>query len=168
MGCDIHEYVEIRPKEKSDHEWELYITPCLHRNYLMFGVFAGVRGESVPVIEPKGIPKDISFGVEKDYVIFVYGEEETDDPRYCTKTQAKEWVISGCSQKLKDNYISNPDWHTPSWFSLKDIKRVQKRYSEISEAEGCKGSVELNLLVSVMNHLEHQGYETRFVFWFDN
>ena len=57
MGCDIHLHIEV----KIDGKWEHYGCPDIHRNYLLFGVLAGVRNEEViPVSYPKGLPNDIT------------------------------------------------------------------------------------------------------------
>ena len=79
MGCDIHLFTEIKRKDKnwknSDHwqynhfydpededgERELDVVP-IHksRDYILFGILAGVRGEGNPIIsKPRGLPHDI-------------------------------------------------------------------------------------------------------------
>lgn len=57
MGCDIHTHIEIRYKGK----WEHYACPSIDRNYTLFGVMAGVRGKGPAIVEPKGVPDDMSI-----------------------------------------------------------------------------------------------------------
>lgn len=86
MGCDIHVFLEKQtndgwvhipdlPKEKrkvvddKGHiiaQWEA--TTCENRNYMRFVALAGVRGKG-PVA--KGLPPDISAGVNRSYEIWV-------------------------------------------------------------------------------------------------
>lgn len=101
MGCDIHEYVEIR---KPDGTWERVDDKygpnidyrgrkCwnLDRNYWLFGILAGVRSVSFTAIkEPRGIPDDASKGV------------------------LAAW----------DDYRG--DGHTPSYYTLKELLDIKK------------------------------------------
>jgi len=54
MGCDIHLHQEV----KINGVWHHYREQRVVRNYELFAVMAGVRGESEPVAEPKGLPND--------------------------------------------------------------------------------------------------------------
>ena len=62
--------------------------------------------------------------------------------------------------------VSNPNWHTPSWLLLAEIRAALRHASlELSEL-----SPDFQLIVSAMSQLEHAyGHaRTRLVFWFDN
>lgn len=63
MGCDIHCHVEIRYNGK----WEHYAMPSVSRFYGLFGVMAGVRGEGPAIVEPKGVPDDMSVVTKLDW-----------------------------------------------------------------------------------------------------
>ena len=81
MGCDIHSFIEIRKDgkwrrlveggvtaeewEREYHKREKSLEPFSWRSYGMFAFLAGVRNYSaVPVlVEPRGLPKDVSAGV---------------------------------------------------------------------------------------------------------
>ena len=63
MGCDIHLHIEI----KIDGNWEHYAYPHIARSYVLFGVLAGVRGDSKPIVAPKGFPVDASVVTKLDY-----------------------------------------------------------------------------------------------------
>ena len=79
MGCDIHVFIEKKTDEKYNI-WEqvaLYrvgkygrqletADPYDGRNYSLFGLLAGVRGWMDPLIEPRGLPSNLSEGVEKE------------------------------------------------------------------------------------------------------
>ena len=56
MGCDIHMHIEIRYNGK----WVHYACPSIDRNYTLFGIMAGVRGEGPAIVEPKGVPNNMS------------------------------------------------------------------------------------------------------------
>jgi hypothetical protein len=59
MGADIHTFVEVKSKGK----WILFDQPNVDRNYALFGRMAGVRDEEQkPIVDPKGLPKDMSVG----------------------------------------------------------------------------------------------------------
>lgn len=81
MGTDIHPYVECRnhdtgkwepivmqlmsPIRYSDSDQEV---SCYNgRNYMLFGVLAGVRYLCDPIVDPRGIPYDASDYVKDKY-----------------------------------------------------------------------------------------------------
>jgi len=81
MGCDIHFYAEKKDGDKwvSADKWTVdpydedpkYVNVTREdsfyydRNYLLFGILAGVRDRSVkPISEPRGLPQDVSPEVE--------------------------------------------------------------------------------------------------------
>ena len=54
MGCDIHLHQEVKIKGV----WHHYKHQSVARNYQLFGIMAGVRGDGPAVVEPRGIPDD--------------------------------------------------------------------------------------------------------------
>ena len=71
MGCDIHchlEYyvdgefrdIDLYKKNIGDDSTDEFIKfqVYIDRNYLLFGLLAGVRGEIIPISKPRGIPED--------------------------------------------------------------------------------------------------------------
>lgn len=80
MGCDLHSHVEIYDRDKQ--RWEkiyMYtpnrwnfgklreVEPYVGRSYTMFGVLAGVRAMTEPIVQPRGIPANASNGVLEDW-----------------------------------------------------------------------------------------------------
>lgn len=75
MGCDIHIFVEKRINNKweciteIEEEEDGYLSPkkdiYSERNYSLFGLLAGVRGDAKPIKEPAGLPEDVSEIVKK-------------------------------------------------------------------------------------------------------
>ena len=69
MGCDIHDFVEIKVNDKWEMVGEVFENydkrlskhPYDGRNYTLFGLLAGVRNTNViPISGPKGVPIDDS------------------------------------------------------------------------------------------------------------
>lgn len=59
MGCDIHMYLETKPKLNG--KWRLKKEIDIGRNYILFGLLAGVRYDLLPPIsESRGLPYDLS------------------------------------------------------------------------------------------------------------
>jgi hypothetical protein len=75
MGCDIHFYAE----RKVDGVWQQALMPdkeskfeqtrfYYNRNYLLFGLLAGVHNENVtPLVAPRGIPEDLSKALKDNW-----------------------------------------------------------------------------------------------------
>lgn len=57
MGCDIHAHLEIKVEEK----WIYYGNPRIPRNYELFSIMAGVRGNEKPIAKIRGIPEDANI-----------------------------------------------------------------------------------------------------------
>lgn len=90
MGCDIHMHVEYRSRiNNTTIKWcdgNLYEVNKFHnsypddpkyirvslnnerRNYTLFGLLAGVRGQNIkPIASPRGFPKDASKSIAEEY-----------------------------------------------------------------------------------------------------
>ena len=73
MGCDIHPIIEV--KDKKEQEWEGVANGVYPgRNYVLFGVLAGVRCNATEIDDPRGLPKDLSFEGK-----YYFMKEDTDD-----------------------------------------------------------------------------------------
>lgn len=68
MGCDIHTFVERR--DEAGH-WQMVdgVNPFDWRSYGVYGFLADVRNFSAvpPIVEPRGIPEDVSGKVRAEY-----------------------------------------------------------------------------------------------------
>jgi hypothetical protein len=72
MGCDIHATWEFQESAQgywvNGYSWtfeadglmEPYVPILEERSYHVFGILAGVRGDGLPIAEPRGIPEDCS------------------------------------------------------------------------------------------------------------
>lgn len=87
MGCDIHLKVEMygpdeawhRAEDVGPNQWydpeskgvygqkEIRQEWYDGRNYELFSVLAGVRGYGPPIIEPRGIPADVSLETKDEW-----------------------------------------------------------------------------------------------------
>ena len=147
MGCDIHDWAEVRgpdgrwtkcgavfknpfhrPEDEQNEFWNSPVTdsPYEGRNYRLFAVLAGVRNDYgiVPIVEPRGVPHDVSPEVLKEYVLTVVPERmaENEEERVCTVQEAERWVASGSSVWVEQGrVVTNPDWHSASWLTLREL-----------------------------------------------
>lgn len=116
MGCDIHAFAEVREKKKwiklddrfeNDYpksmkcEWcEKVSEVTSDRNYDLFGLLAGVRGDIdiEEISPPKGIPEDASHG----YLHKVeYWDGDCHSHSYFTLKELKE-SLSGNERLLQE------------------------------------------------------------------
>ena len=121
MGCDIHCYMEYKPK--GSDSWRGFggrVNPG--RNYWMFGTMAGVRADHLPHVEPRGVPADMASDASGDYWIFI---TEEGGEGYTTPERAASWcngswdrsVLKHPEKPLLNNFVSGPDAHTHSWLT---------------------------------------------------
>jgi len=206
MGCDIHLYIEYKSKKTEfdgyNPGWQSYgnrINPG--RNYAMFSLMADVRNygdEKLPVlVEPRGMPDDVSYTASNDNRIYI---SETKSEDYVSMETAKRWVESGSSKFINDNdgnptWVTQPDWHSHSWLTTSEFESVLNKYFEL-EAGWHKERVEehnkmvkedniqpdswayappsindepeYQVVLASLKRFEELGYDARVVFWFDN
>jgi len=155
MGCDIHVHIEMQASDGTWHRAEDIIqnpyyepgetyhgnTPETYdswywsRNYALFSILAGVRGNGPPIVEPRGLPDDAGQSV------------------------LEEWDEGGMSV----------DWHTPHWYSLKELEDNIDRFKD-AEVYGQQfiDDVIVRMRTLADEELDGDGEKIRFVAWFDN
>lgn len=167
MGCDIHAFIEFKPKEYD--YWDSFGGELnLGRNYEMFGFLTDgeVRsGDSLKSsIPPRGIPDGkLSWDVDDSLKLYITedgkGEHET------TLEDAQRWRGKIYNDKDGKPYmVDHPDWHTHSWLTYKEFKSIldEMKRKRIDVYTPYKA------VLSVMKTFEEEKYLTRLVFWFDN
>ena len=143
MGCDIHMMIEYRTYDRGrpyTFGGELYIP----RDYRLFGHTAGVRGDSDPVVPPRGWrtldQRDMSNEL-LEQMNYVRTPTEDAGAHSVTMEVAADWVRLGYSVPLTGErrdgsytHITCPDAHTPGWLTADELGEVISRYSA-DEAE---------------------------------
>lgn len=149
MGADIHAWVET----KDSNHWYRVAEVQLGRNYRLFSLLAGVRGSEGPLVEPRGLPDDVSSGVFYEYYEVVVGEP---DP------YLKQEVFYGKPHQPRDY------WHTPSYLSGREYDAVLMAYIE-GDDDGYLPPLP-EALGSYLGNLSQRlgGNKVRLVFWFDS
>ena len=78
MGCDVHMFVEKKPKGKNkpwtfvekftppDRDFGQCNSFYQWRNYTLFSVLAGVRGGEEPISAPRGLPDYVSKAIDAE------------------------------------------------------------------------------------------------------
>ena len=190
MGADIHMYVEYRNKKQAKERetrgdgpyWISYgdgMNPG--RNYTMFAVLAGVRGQYTESFEPKGkIPRELmGWSAKCDAFMNIYPKKHEDKEweGFVTSEKATEWETWGRRIILNENgeptHIEHPDWHSHSWMNIRELEKAYKIYAKKASKEWnekiTKPPVEWMALLASMKALEDGGKnEVRVVFWFDS
>ena len=186
MGCDIHAFIEYT-NDLEDNWSAISGQLSLGRNYGLFSALAGVRlyTDKIDYLEPRGIPEDISWMTESKYTLLVVPGDNTDEDGCCTETEAEQYLGYGSKiwkeKKEGSEYyrITHPDWHTPSWHNLTELKGAYDSYldyykDEYGERDRSDPSHRPNRIplmegyLALMDKMEEMGFITRIVFWFDN
>jgi hypothetical protein len=170
MGCDIHLSVEYRRKtKKHDHDsyWNSFggIAQNYGRNYNLFSKMnREVRNpDGVQGFEERGLPSDIDHFVKSKNECYVM-DCETDAEDCCSRSDAERWVKNGSSKWVNDEktWVTQPDWHSHSWLTFEEFKEC------VFETCDFGWGIRWHSIVSAMETMESNGFETRVVFWFDN
>jgi hypothetical protein len=198
MGCDIHafiDYDEIHQDGISTFHWG---SIKLERNYWLFSLLAGVRGEREQSLQPKGLPKSMSWQVRKEVYLQLIDDADVNDytvEGYIGREHAKKH-----NWKMIDEYhCEHPDWHSHSYLNLEELDGIIKNYMELSETlpiflteeqqavnndvymrtlpggtrlfhrtQKVTMPVDFAALRAAMAALKDGGLEPRFIFFFDN
>lgn len=182
MGCDIHTYVEFANEPRLDAEpyWQNFTRNGGSRNYVMFGVLAGVRVDDAKLFEPKGMPDGaLGYRTAEDYWCHVAPEahpEWADGDDWITLDQATRWVEQGSSVGENDEHgrlrrVSGPDWHSHSWLTADELERALDHYRTVAPKywpQDADVPAEWIATLAAMRAFEAAGQRTRIVFWFDN
>jgi len=159
MGCDIHAHIETVDNGYATHFAEIY----LGRNYALFELMAGVRGDrDNAIVPPRGFPDNANSTTEDKFYQEISDEE--NGSRYISSERAKEYLEKGyIKQHPKHEWkVTNSDLHTPSYLNTKELKQVRKK---LREQYGHQGqNYYLDACIAAMKKLNN----ARLVFWFDN
>jgi hypothetical protein len=180
MGADIHMYIEYRNKKQAKDLEKQGRVPYWYsfgghfnpgRNYTMFAVLAGVRGVFKNSFEPKGrIPFDL-MGYAAKYDLYYFISEEEGE-KNISREKAKKYVESYGCEIVDDKWVRDPDLHSHSWMSVKELNQAYKRYKVRASDEWetkVDVPVEWKAILAAMEALEDNGEnEVRVVFWFDS
>lgn len=185
MGADIHMFVEYRNKKWAQEDqqegrkpyWISYGDETnLDRNYTLFGVLAGVRGNYEDSFIPKGKLQRDEMGYVSGSKAYLYivdkPTEEVHEDGCCSREQAEKWTQYGC-RIIEDKWIEHPEWHSHSWMTIEELEEAFNRYKVHATQEWGEPinnvPVEYRALLASMKALEDHGEnEVRVVFWFDN
>lgn len=143
MGCDIHAYIEHYSKK------DLVAGKCFvdsyssrvnfGRDYLLFGLIAGVRSMEAPVVDAKGLPTNppMSWECSNEYYLRIVSDEEYETSkrdllgqRLISKSKLEQisTYYGGKTQVNGQNMIPDPDYHTVTWLTLDELLMIRKRY----------------------------------------
>lgn len=181
VGCDIHAYLEEHVytfDEDGKEQWHTFASFRPSRDYTIFALMAGVRDgwgfvENGFNFEPKGLPENVSWGVEKANTYYVQEEGQEllleEGEKSCVRKRAEEWVKEGRSKWVADDRITDPDYHSHSWLSKEELEEVLRRVPE----EGGQSRLfdEIKAIIVTMEALEEKPGKkksSRLVFWFDS
>lgn len=162
MGADIHLYPEYSTfRNDSRDYWQSFATDMNPgRDYELFGVLAGVRGQETPLVPLRGLPDHPSITTSWDNTVWV---SDTEGEKLCSKETAESWVRTGCSRWLDDSKrgVTHPDHHSHTWLTLPEFKAAIAILGR-DVAHGYYG------LIAALEEMERRGAKTRIVMWFDN
>lgn len=185
MGCDIHMFIHYKDKESTTDWWRDFGGNINGgRDYLMFGFLAGVRHEVPGGLSAKGLPEhSLSWIADETYYTPIYEKETESEPNHRHSDEGK-WEISLEHARSWERYgrkiierdgkpvkIANPDYHSASWLTIKELSDVYRKYTSYCRKHDGWGKVSstYKAVLQAMRSLEDDGKnDVELVFWFDN
>lgn len=141
MGCDIHGVFQ-RYDEESKTWQDIESTYEQNRQYFLFGILAGVRGDGPPISEPRGLPEDFES---------VDGYHPIADLRFMDPSR-RRWQEAGAPLAV------DMGDHTRSWLTGEEMLA----WYESADPEG------VAYFFNEVARLVAEHGQIRFVFGFDN
>lgn len=138
MGAAIRQHIEVKD---ANGVWHHFGAPNTWKDYIYFGLLAGVRDAVGPIVEPRGLPDDLSFVTK-----FCFEQDAADGfgNKHVGWLSAEE--LRELQKRLDEHYR---ELHT----SYIDHD-LEAHYFSTYIAGGCVAT--------------HKGWEdARLVFWFD-
>ncbi len=157
MLCSYVEY-------KIEHEhakFSLFGKVYLERDYTFFALLGGgPRQDEIPsLFGLRGMPADANPLSSSAYHLIVT-DKETDKERWVSRREAEQWVEQEAACWVGENWITDPDYFSPSWLTTEEFTQVYSEYQENNTP--LLASVEA--AIAAMRLLP----EARVVFWFGN
>lgn len=110
MGCDIHGFTEVKIKE----QWHAYSALNIDRHYALFGRLAGVRSnEHEPIVEPRGLPENISIVTDWQYREWDSDAHTTSWLTHKEMAEIQEYAENKLGYKCYERifgYLDGNDW----------------------------------------------------------
>src|SRR6266568_2736 len=144
MGCDIHGVVEVF----LDGDWQkaLSLANISPRNYDLFSLLFGVRGQSPYDYKYRGFPQDMAW-----YSGYEFCEECTGNGHDEASLERKEQFRKYNPNEKECQHCV--DWHSVSWITWQE---VQSRWDEIIES------------TPTLSTGKEDMSRVRMIVWFDN
>lgn len=165
MGCDIHLHLEYRRKN-SDEQWRESDTVVPNwggRDYEMFAVMAGVRGDLEQIVPDRDYPLDAANRTDKAYFSEISTEELHENCYYRERILIKK---NGSRTLYMREDIG---YHSANWCTTSEYEKCVNAVFKNKDGSWADYSVEWLALLGTMKGYEMSGeYECRAVYWFDN
>ncbi len=157
----IYSHIEYKADNRYIHFGEVFI-PIGHT---LLYLLTGFRLSSVssrinaPLFPTRGMPSELSGKSFFAWTLRVTTELGLSG-RDILRIDAEKWVAKGASQWITGNFITDPDFHTPSWLITDELAEVQQQYA----ADTQEAIPALSATIAAMRELP----DARFIFWFDS
>jgi hypothetical protein len=175
MGADVHMFleVEVAPRNKREKPHATYIgSYSIERNYELFGLLAGVRGEARPLYAPTGLPENVTHPILHKYTDIIIDDCSASSDGCISRTEAERFINTGMTTKFDAKRIVAVGNHTPSHLYRDQFQQVIDKYvSGVFCATDMYATAHVRVLQSIlkmMETLETPYHKPRLVFFFDS
>ena len=122
MATDI--WIHVEYKSRKTGKWTYAYEVDGDRNYNLFSVFAGTRGECLPLYDPRGLPSDISDKTKKEYEDWGV---DAHTPSWLTTQEFKE-CLSTTIKRAEDSYRDEmKKWLEPYYGIYKKMNTIESK-----------------------------------------
>ena len=122
MATDI--WIHVEYKSRKTGKWTYAYEVDGDRNYNLFSVLAGTRGDCLPLYNPRGLPSDISDMAKKEYEDW---GADAHTPSWLTTQEFKE-CLSTTIKRSEDSYREEmKKWLKPYYGIYKKMNTIESK-----------------------------------------
>ncbi len=115
-------------------------------------------GGRIPI---RGFPDGITDSSLDEGAVLIHDEAHALDVYdTCTERHAKDLEAEGVVRRIREEYITHPDYHSFTWLSGGDFSALLGELDLAGYEQ-----VTLNAVSSALTAFEQSGYETRVILW---
>ena len=127
MATDI--WIHVEYKSRKTGKWTYAYEVDGDRNYNLFSILAGTRGDCLPLYNPRGLPSDISDMAKKEYEDW---GADAHTPSWLTTQEFKE-CLSTTIKRSEDSYRDEMKKWLEPYYEI-----YEKMYTIESQGELCR------------------------------
>ncbi len=150
MSTMMYGHIEYHVYER----WLYFAEVHVERSYPLYDILRQTR---------RGVPSPMSPRCFHAWSLYVT-EEENNLARGISRRRAESLTVRGKAEWINEHFITDPDFHSPSWANLEELTQMYETFLAGSEQSERLELPTVRAALAAMSQLPNP----RLIYWFDN